>query len=502
MTIEFRCSCGAVCRAEESEVGQLHHCEACGLDIPVPSRHAAERVVEDDSSETGAPAPSSAGGEAADIEGDAPETGARASAPAAGEGEPHEGEPPTPDAGMDDLRRQVVSQQDRAQTDEEAEAHRASTEALREQLGGGGLEDIAAGLHDTEDDSAQADAAALAEKRRGDADALREQLGGGGVADIAAALRGEEEETGPTAEADRPSAAPPIDAAALRQSAAAQRKPQQRVLRGHERAAHHITFKRAIWVPALLIGLLCMAVGVLASVFHIHPVWAVKDLLTGEPSAYEAHMRRFEEELTEAGIPLDGFKVVEYGGSVWAMPQGATLSPDSPSREAYYLNESGFEVPAVNAENYAECQTIRQQGRSGLLMLGVGLVAVGLALVVLSIITYRDVRIVRATQAGEAEEEAGEEAEKGAEEMPAEPVDAPEDTEGVAPATEGEDTEAAAGPSTEQDEPRPLAGSDEADRVGDAPETGADESAESGEEPPPPPDHGLDEEQGGRGASD
>ena len=40
MAIEFKCLCGAACAADESKVGQLHHCEACGLDIPVPAPDA------------------------------------------------------------------------------------------------------------------------------------------------------------------------------------------------------------------------------------------------------------------------------------------------------------------------------------------------------------------------------------------------------------------------------------------------------------------------------
>ena len=37
MAIEFKCPCGALCRADESRVGELFHCDACGLDLPVPA---------------------------------------------------------------------------------------------------------------------------------------------------------------------------------------------------------------------------------------------------------------------------------------------------------------------------------------------------------------------------------------------------------------------------------------------------------------------------------
>jgi hypothetical protein len=37
VAIEFKCPCGAICRADESRVGELFHCDACGLDLPVPA---------------------------------------------------------------------------------------------------------------------------------------------------------------------------------------------------------------------------------------------------------------------------------------------------------------------------------------------------------------------------------------------------------------------------------------------------------------------------------
>ncbi|MCX5677216.1 MAG: hypothetical protein NTX87_19700 [Planctomycetota bacterium] len=51
MAIEFKCPCGATCRADEAKAGELFHCEACGLDLPVPASgeahvHVAEVVGE------------------------------------------------------------------------------------------------------------------------------------------------------------------------------------------------------------------------------------------------------------------------------------------------------------------------------------------------------------------------------------------------------------------------------------------------------------------------
>jgi len=385
VTIEFRCSCGALCRADESEVGHLFRCQACGLDVPVPAPEEAARSLQEveterPSAETQAGAPDAAPDEA--------RPGDDASAPA-------------------------------------AEAAGAA-DALREQLGAGGVADVAAHIHDGEDETARAeataeaekhredadalrqqlggeDAEAVAEKRRGDADALREQLGGGGIADIAEALRSEDVgEGGPEA-----SAAPFVGEAGSPSAAPAAPSPKKKVLRGHERAAHHIAFKRAIWLPALLVGLVCLAVGAYCFVPKTDPT-------------YEKHMARFREKLKEAHIPLDGYQIVEHGGEAWAVPEGAEHRKTNTGR-VYYSNPAGFDEPAVNAEDYAKSQAIEQQSQSGLLWFGVGLVAVGLVLIVLSAFTYRDVRLVRGGRA-----EAGTDAEEPeAAEQAGEPPPAP-----------------------------------------------------------------------------
>jgi len=266
-----------------------------------------------------------------------------------------------------------------------AEASRDAADELREQLAGEDAEEAAA-----------------AEKRRGDAEALRRQLGGGGAADIAEALRGEgvgeagpgEEAAPHVGEAERPATAAPSPTA-----------PKKKVLRGHERAAHHITFKRVIWLPALVVGLLCLAVGICAGVFRVHPL-EVPDLIAGKPDPYALHLARFHEKLQEAHIPVDGFEIVEHGGELWAVPEGAEHRKTD-AGNVYYTNASGFDEPAVNAEDYAKSQAIEQQSQTGLLWFGIGLAAVGLLLIVLSGITWRDVRLVRAARAeagGEAEE--------------------------------------------------------------------------------------------------
>jgi hypothetical protein len=46
VAIEFKCPCGATCRADEAKTGELFRCDACGLDLPVPASDAAGPLAE------------------------------------------------------------------------------------------------------------------------------------------------------------------------------------------------------------------------------------------------------------------------------------------------------------------------------------------------------------------------------------------------------------------------------------------------------------------------
>jgi len=468
VTIEFRCSCGAVCRAQEAEAGRLHHCEACGLDVPVPSPEEAQTTLQADA--TG-PDPSDA----------VPETGDAVAGADTAEGEP------APDAGsgLDALRHQIVTDEDAAQAAEEAQAHQEAADALRDQLGGGGIGDIAAHLRDGEDADIQADADAQADKRRGDAEALRQQLGGGGVADIVAAFRGEDagEDAGEDVGEAGPAAGegPAIDTAAL--GAAALRRPpaKKKVLRGYDRAAHHITFKRVIWMPAMLVGLVCLGIAVYCFVPKSDPV-------------YEQHRGRFHEKLKAANIPVNGFEIVKHGGELWAVPKGADARKTDTGR-VYYTNAAGFDEPAVNAEDYALSQMAEEGRASGLFTYGLLLGGVGLVLMVLSLITVRDVRMVAAAEAKrtpvaeEAEDETDDESVSEGEAFEDETDDesVPEDE-----AFEDETDDESVPEDEADDESEDEADEDEAD---DESEDEADANPESG-----PADNLTDEEPSGSGA--
>jgi len=457
VTIEFKCSCGAVCRAEESEVGHLHHCEACGLDVPVPPAEEAEASLQAEAAgEEVVAAPAEDAEPAAEAEN--PENAEAEEATEAPQGEPTDA-----GSGLDDLRSQVMSEEEAAHAAEEAKAHEEAAGALRDQLGGGGLGDIAAHLRDGESEDEQAAAASEADKRRGDAEALRQQLGGGGAADLAAAMRGEDL---PQAAGD-PGAGPAIAAAGIGPTAARRPPARKKVLRGYERAAHHITFKRAIWLPSLLVGLLCIAVGVGAGVFRIHPM-EIPDLVAGKPDVYKQHLALFHAKLKEANIPVDGYEIVEHGRDLWAVPTGAKIRKTATGR-VYYTNDAGFDEPALNAEDFAKSQAVEQGRTSGLMTYGLLLGGVGLALLLLSLITVRDVRMVakgRAKEAPEAEEAAGEE--------PAADAEGGEPAEAEAvPESEDADEEAPVAEEVEEDEAsEEKAGADRPDQATDAsPET-------------------------------
>ena len=490
MAIEFRCACGALCRAEDDQVGQLFHCEACGVDTPVPSAdEAAAGNVEGRGDASDALREQLGGGGAADIaaglreqgvdgeKADKRREGAEALRDQLGGGgvadladalqadimeaeavEDEYEEPRSHEHDLEDLADQALSEEQKVEAAEEAQRHRVATEALRSQLGGGGHADIAAGLRGPDEGGE------LAEKRRGDAEALRSQLGGGGFADLAKALRGEDDtvldagdgEGGPPGEAAPPgeadSGAPAgtggpaglpgreagtqAGAAPFRPGAAGRRvAPKKKVLRGHERAAHHLGFKRFIWFPSMLVGLVCIAVGVGGAVFHIHPR-EIPSLMSGKPNLYEQHMAVFREKLKGANISADDFDIVEHAGRAWAIPAGAEHRKTS-SGGVYYTNDAGFDEPAVDAEEYVRAQSIETGRVTGLLWYGVGLIGVGGILAILSLFALRDVLIVGARR--RKEEAAAEEAEV----MEGEAVEDAEAAETGDVAAEGEIAEVA-----------------------------------------------------------
>lgn len=283
MAIEFKCPCGAACSAEESKVGQLHHCAVCGLDIPVPP--AVPPVL-------------------------------------------HE------PAKMGDLKDQIVSPEAAAAAADEAAKRKASAAALHDQLG-----------------------------RSGGVAEMQEQM---------KAIRSEAASGGAPLKVDlgpRPARQAP--------------KPPT----GVARAAHHISFKRAMWLPALLIGAVCLACAALCMLtmvgVYIYPM-------------------RGPQTAPELGIENPQL-VKDAGGHWWAMPQGAKPSPDSRGK-MFYQNAFGYDDEAKNADEYVRITTANKGSNLGYVYFGAGLAAIGLLLAGLSLWMLSDVRTVDKTYIPVAEE--------------------------------------------------------------------------------------------------
>ena len=207
MAIEFKCVCGADCSADESTVGQLHHCEACGLDIPVPA--------------PGAEAPSAQPAAAAEM------IAQVLSATAEGGGAPEGG-------GLEALRGEVAAKQVEGLSQEEAVRRKADREAFRSQLG-----------------------------QKAGADELIAQITGkrpekpAAAADSAAPAASAEGGAAPSAGA----AAPAKGAAATVEMKKALRltAPPRPIPTGKARAATHIRIKRVVYAPSVVLGFICLA---------------------------------------------------------------------------------------------------------------------------------------------------------------------------------------------------------------------------------------------------
>jgi len=198
VSITFRCPCGAFHTVDDAQVGVLFHCEACGLDLPVP---AASTVPEDAApGATGGPVP----------------------APGASGGLPASASPAAPGADAAESFARLVQE----------EHPHADAGELAEIVDPGHVhahakEELATVAHEVDP------------AHQGGADDL--------VAQMRAARAG-------------------VPAAALGDLAAAGPRPAVRPARlrpmtAHQRASHHIGFKRFMWKPVLAMGVVCALFG-------------------------------------------------------------------------------------------------------------------------------------------------------------------------------------------------------------------------------------------------
>jgi hypothetical protein len=113
---------------------------------------------------------------------------------------------------------------------------------------------------------AESDGEPEARPGRAGARDLADALGqGGGAAELAAEMRkGRPDPGAPGQEATPPPAV--SDGPGTRPAGGAESRRRRRAPTGHARAATHLSYKRFAWLPALAMGLICVAVGIYCAV--------------------------------------------------------------------------------------------------------------------------------------------------------------------------------------------------------------------------------------------
>ncbi len=237
-------------------------------------------------------------------------------------------------------------------------------------------------------------------------DAVREQFGKGDVDEMIFQLTGKrpgEKDTKPAAsagdEAGAKASAPAIvaDVAAAAAQAGDAAPVRRRPPTGIDRARHHYGFKRVFWSISLAVGLVCLAMATWGFWPGPHSVSDVPDLETYAKQAAP------DIEHPELHREFSHFYLIEKGAKV-------TIGEEN---KVYYAKEGGFEVPAVEADDWAEArQALDAQTslRHEYWAFGVMNVIVGLSLLALGVWMLRDVMAVHranASQAPAAEAPAG-----------------------------------------------------------------------------------------------
>jgi hypothetical protein len=394
VAIEFQCPCGAACRAEEAKAGQLFHCAACGRDIPVP---AAAGV-----------APSAAAGVAAA----AAPPGARPSA-------------------MEALRAEIGKPGAAADLVSQIRAAKAAGAGPVRAPGEHLAEKAAADIVPT----AEVVGETAAAPGKSAMEALQADIGHkGDVGEMLAQLGGARPGPGPGA---APGGAP---GASLAAGAALAAKSKTRLgdpagppkpaglpkpPTGVARAAHHFNFKRVMWIPALAVAGLCVALGVWCFIPRSAPkppdvdkikepeiVTDAEGDLWAIPRGTQAVARSdglmgYRDEAGQEGAAKK--IITDEAGRFWAVPAGKTAQV-SKTGKMFYVDDTGYEVMAEPADGWMEIyrqlqeiQTYHGGRRHGSLWFGGALLAVGVVLGALGLWMWIDVRTVRREEAAEAE---------------------------------------------------------------------------------------------------
>lgn len=393
MAIEFKCPCGAVCRADEAKAGELFHCDACGLDLPVPT----------------------AGSEAA---GSAPKVSASASAVEEFKAQARDR------SGFKEMLAQLHA--DKAPADPNA--------PVAEVVGG-----PAPSM--TEEFRAQV-------RDRGSFNAMMSQLHGVEPPPQTPAAAGEAQSSvgaapgGVTGSPAAPAAGSVIagSAAAVRAAVGARTRGSAPPVRPapKSRAQHHFGFKRVMWLPTLIVAGVCLLASAYAFALFVlalgseHASVVPPDVVIKEPEIVKdaqgdlwaiprgstpvPHPDGTMWSKDAQGQEKAALKIVrDDRGRAWAVPPGKTVTI-SKSGNVFYQDDSGFDVAPESAERWLYIQNQLDQrsdriktqkvGREhDALWFGCGLLVVGLVLAGFGVWMRMDVLQARREMAAEAEKE-------------------------------------------------------------------------------------------------
>ena len=415
MAIEFKCSCGATCRADEAKAGTLFHCEACGLDLPVPapgtpSSTESPGASPPDAAAAGAPPKISVSGAAVE------EFKAQA----------------RDRSGLKEMLTQLHA--DKAPADPDAPVAEVVSgpapslaDEFKAQVGKrDSFNAMMSQLHGVEPPPEKPAAAA-------------EAPGGVGVEPGAAAGSPAAPAAGSIPAGSIPMGSTPAGSVSAGSVAASLKArgqaPPVRPM-PKSRAQHHFAFKKKLWLPALIIAGVCVLTSAYAFTLFFRGEGATvasvvpPDVVIKEPEVVkDAQGDQWAIPRGSTAVPHpDGtmwskdaqgqekaaLKIVrDARDRAWAVPPGKTLTV-SKSGNVFYQDDSGFDVSPESAERWLYIQNQIDQRldkmvatkagfRHDSLWFGCGLLAVGLVLGGLGIWLRKDVIQARLEMAAEAE---------------------------------------------------------------------------------------------------